>query len=361
MRFFRLNDGGVQCDEDGLFVGSVPMLLRSPRAGSSETWAVRPTDELDRDLGACYGLPIDVASKRDGLAGVARALERGDMAFAKIAAVLLGFPDPPALAKDAPTSGSLELAAHLFWSDLLKGGWDPAKHPRTGEPPNPGQFAPTEGKRELSVESKPKPPIGGEPEPEPSPGAQPTPGPSNPRGPWRNWVKSLRAILKADAVAIAATEQFGQWAAWAASSIKDTVETDIAVLVATSPPNFTQAALRAIEQARASLDPPKTLVELQTPPTQNAHGYELHHIVEQNKDNIVKTPLELLLEKFGRNLIDSPSNLVWVPRLKHELITGYYNSKVDGGLLRRQVVNQGDFASQREAGLQALRRFGVLQ
>jgi hypothetical protein len=28
---------------------------------------------------------------------------------------------------------------------LARGGWDPDKHPRTGTPPNPGWFAPTEG------------------------------------------------------------------------------------------------------------------------------------------------------------------------------------------------------------------------
>ena len=47
-----------------------------------------------------------------------------------------------------------------------------------------------------------------------------------------------------------------------------------------------------VEQARSSLDPPKTLVELQTPPTENVFGYELHHIVEQNPSNIAKSPVE---------------------------------------------------------------------
>jgi len=121
MRFSRLSDGGVDCGEDGLFVGSVAILHRSPRAGGGESWAVRPSDELERDLGACYGLPIDVAAKHGGLAVVARALERREMPLAKIAALLLRFPDPPSLAKEAPERGSLELTARLFESDLLKG------------------------------------------------------------------------------------------------------------------------------------------------------------------------------------------------------------------------------------------------
>ena len=118
------------------------------------------------------------------------------------------------------------------------------------------------------------------------------------------------------------------------------------------------------DQLRASLDPPKTLDELRMPPTHDFLGYEQHHIVEQNPANIAKAPDDLDLEKFGRAVIDDPSNLVWVPRLKHELITALYNSKDEGGLqgrLHRQVVNAMDFDGQYQAGLAALRKFGVLQ
>jgi hypothetical protein len=348
-RFFRLSDGSVQCGEDGLFVGSVPMLIRSPKVDSDECWVVRPVDELDRDIGECYGLPVGVASKRAGLEGVARALDRGEMALAKIAAVLLGFPDPPSLTKGAPTSGSVELATQLFWSGLLKGDWDPDKHPRTGEPPNRGWFAPREDKGELSDESKTKPPSeDGEDEP------------GNWRQKWeaRSFVRSMRIIQRAEVWAILKAAQFLYWT----SVFKERVELAIAVFETMSLAHRMQATQRAIEVARASLDPPKTLVELQTPPTQNILGYEVHHIVEQNPDNLLKSPVEVSVEKFGRDLIDSPNNLIWIPRLKHELITGYYNSKVwVHGSLRRQIVNAGDFATQREAGLAALRRFGVLQ
>jgi hypothetical protein len=331
MRFFRLSDAGVQCGEDGFFVGSAPMLLRSPRASGGEFWAVRPTDELDRDLGACYGFPIDVASKRDGLAGVARALERGETALAKIAAVLLGFPDPPSLAKDTPARGSLELAAQLFWSGLLKGDWDPAKHPRTGAPPNSGWFAPTPG--------------------------EPEPGPPAPGGLSLSFRQAARVLIRQAAKAIAETWSIAAWS----SPILEAIEVTLAIM---NPSETNRGEQQVIDQLRASLDPPKTLGELQTPPTHDLLGYEVHHIVEQNKDNIAKTPCEVDFEKFGRAMIDNPSNLVWVPRLKHESITGYYNSNVEGdpqGRLRRQVVNAMDFESQYEAGLAAMRKFGVLR
>jgi hypothetical protein len=90
---------------------------------------------------------VDVASKRNGLMGIARALDRGDLALAKIAVLLLRFPDPPCLVKGSPKPGSLELAALLFESGLLKGDWDESKHPRTGTPPNPVAPRPSAAER----------------------------------------------------------------------------------------------------------------------------------------------------------------------------------------------------------------------
>ena len=58
------------------------------------------------------------------------------------------------------------------------------------------------------------------------------------------------------------------------------------------PSETNRGEQQVIDRLRASLDPPKTLDELQTPPTQNVLGYEVHHIVEQNPDNIAKTSAE---------------------------------------------------------------------
>ena len=124
IHFFRLSEGGVRCGADGLHVGSTQLLRRAASGG----WEVRPRLEVEAELTALYGLPIDRSGKRGGLATAAGALERDDAALAAIAAVLIGFPDPPGLAKDAPARGSVELAAQLFASGLLK-DWDPAQHP----------------------------------------------------------------------------------------------------------------------------------------------------------------------------------------------------------------------------------------
>ncbi len=337
MRFFRLADGGVQCGDDGLFVGSTPILRRSPRPGGGG-WAARPSDELERDLSACYGLPIDVAAKREGLAGVARALERGDVALAKIAALLLRFPDPPSLAKDAPERGSRELAERLFESGLLK-EWDESKHPRLGGPPNRGRFA-----------VKPEDQI---PADSPAPSQR-----SLVRDAFKAGLRLGRALIKnAAEEALAA----GKLALWIAPKVAVPIPTIVDILDSSE---LNRGEQQVLDQLRSSLDPPKTLEELQQEPTQNVLGYERHHIVEQNPDNIAKSPAVEAIEKFGRAVIDDPSNIVWVPRLTHELITGYYNAMDDDdplGRTHRQVVGALDYADQRAAGLDALRRYGVLQ
>ena len=171
IHFFRLSEDGVRCGTDSLAVGPTPLLRRA----ASGNWEARPRDEVEAELTVLYGLPIDLSGKAGGLATVARALERGDAALAAIAAVLLGLPDPPGLAK---------------------------------------------------------------------------------------------------------------------------------------------------------------------------------------------SPVAATIEKFGRAVLDDPSNIVWVPTLKHEQITGYYNSLASENIpsvRHRDVVNELDFLSQRDTGLDTLRLFGVLQ
>jgi hypothetical protein len=292
---------------------------------------MRPADELDRELGVCYGLPIDIAAKSRAIAGTARALENGEIALAQIAALLVGFPDPPSLAKDGPAPGSLELAVQLFRSGLLKGDWDPAKHPRTGAPPNPGWFAAT----------------GAETEP-----AKPLPGRVAPSL-WR----TVRNFIRQAAAAVAERWSLAAWS----DPIVKAIEVAFEVL---KPTELNRGEQQLTDRLRASLDPPKTLDELRMAPTHDILGYEQHHIVEQNPANIAKAPADFGLDKFGRARIDDPGNIVWVPRLKHELITAFYNSEAADDprrRLRRQVISAMDFDAQYQAGLAALQRYGVLQ
>ncbi len=253
--------------------------FRSCAGRGRDSWDVRPIDDLNRDLSACYGLPVETASKRAGFAVVAKALERGEIALAQIAAVLLQLPDPPPLAKlegrDRPY-----LAVELFRSGLLKGDWDSDKHPRIGTPPNPGWFAPRED------EAEPKPSRIGWPSPH-----------VNVR---------LRALL---VEAIEAFDETGRYFAWGMPAL----DAIAAFLAEFEPTELNGGEDRVIAQWRASLQPPKALDELRAPPTEDPLGYEMHHIVEQNPDNVAKSGKRI--DKFGRAAIDDPNNIVWVPRL----------------------------------------------
>lgn len=394
LRSFRLAVGGVQCDERGLFVGEAPMLDQVAAAGGGEGWAARPMAALNRDLAACYGFPIDASAKQAGLRTVARALERGELALAQIAALLLQFPDPPSLTKDASAQGAVTLALQLLESGLLKADWDPTAHPRTGEPPNPGWFAPKDdsGVQIAENDAEPPPAMTDAPpkpawfKPTQSEGAPPaprekSPSPANPPEPTAGAraepqrqpkekspseiMRALRASLKAEMFPLI---EAGLAVNWLDSKIQDLIDTAVAELncaLLFSPQNMVFLALRARADALANKDAPKTLVELQTPPSENIAGYDRHHLVQQNPSNVAKSPEPVRrMEKFGRNQLDGPSNLVWLPRSKHQLITAYYNS-IDPNdpvrRLRRQVVADMDFESQRDEALATLRRFGVLQ
>ena len=294
-------------------------------------WAVRPLAELNDELTARYRLPVDVAAKAGALALVANALNRGDLAMAAIATVQMQFPDPPDLAKDVETSDELaHRALALYRSGLLKAGpWDPTKHPRRGTKPNPGQFT--------LVPKEPK---------------APSTDSRSMRWPQPHVNQSAREFVKV------ASEFFVENELGLSRGL--VLELLIRAFIETIKPvelNRGEDLLTA--QLKASLQPPKTLEELQQIPSNDIAGYEQHHIVGQNPENLKKTAIE----KFGRQLIDDPSNLVWVPHFPHVEITAEYNSvpNRDGGSTFRERVGKLGFEQQREIGLSFLRKYGVLK
>ena len=139
--------GGVSCNEQGVFIGHIPLLEQA-----RGLWTSRPIAEINDALRVCYRLPVDIASKANALALIARALNRGDFAMAAIAAVQMQFPNPPLLAKGVePADETMRRASELARSGLLK-DWDPAKHPRTGTPPNRAWFAPVSHSEDQDIQ-----------------------------------------------------------------------------------------------------------------------------------------------------------------------------------------------------------------
>jgi hypothetical protein len=147
IREFRLlppgSNRGISCDANGAFVGSIPLLKRA-RVNGREVWEPCDCNQLSKQVGAHYGVPIDMSSKMGGVNAVSRALNEGDIARAQVATVLLAIPEPPPLAKNKPSRSELiKFIRDLHWSDLIK--WDADEHPRwpAGSPDSQGgQFAP---------------------------------------------------------------------------------------------------------------------------------------------------------------------------------------------------------------------------
>jgi len=233
---------------------------------------------------------------------VAHALECGDIAKAQVATLLLQFPDPAALTKEAGSGDDLHrLAGELAATSNPRRAWPSA---------------------EISKEI-------------------------------RRWVAEAAGEL------MASGEERLIFALPVADAIGAFVE-------ALGLGELNTGEQRILDQLYANFDAPKTFQDLRTPQTDNGLGYEQHHIVGQNPDNVAKQELMVppILEKFGRDKIDDPDNIAWIPRLKHEQITAYYNSVDDQdpeGRVRWRVINDMDFAEQQATGLAILREFGVLQ
>jgi len=128
---------GLACTKDGLVLGRTPLIERR-----ENHFVVRERSEIERLLTRAYRAGFSVDRLIPGLATVAAALNANDPCLARIAAVHLRIPDLP----DQAARAGIEAEDILIKS----GDWNPALHPRTGTPPNPGWFAPTDGSSEGS-------------------------------------------------------------------------------------------------------------------------------------------------------------------------------------------------------------------
>lgn len=140
IRQFRLSPPssgrGVSCDKSGAFVDAIPLLEKSDAPGKGR-WRPRDGQELSKQLGQHFAIPIDMSSKSGRLKAIANALNDGDVVRAQIATVLLGIPDPPAQGMNSRTATikfiqDLRRSGLIRWSDddgaLLKAGYN------SGEP-----------------------------------------------------------------------------------------------------------------------------------------------------------------------------------------------------------------------------------
>ena len=100
---------------------------------------MRGRHEIERLLQRIEGMQRRIDGLMAGLSTVASALNANDPCLARIAAVHLRIPDLP----NKAMRGRIEAEDALI--KYGGGDWNPALHPRTGTPPNPGWFAPADG------------------------------------------------------------------------------------------------------------------------------------------------------------------------------------------------------------------------
>ncbi len=143
--FWRLSEAGpnnlgLACTDDGLLLGQTSLIERR-----GDRFVVRDRGEIERLLKRAHHREPPVDRLMGGLATVASALNANDQCLARIAAVHLKIPDlPSAAARDAMAAEDL-LIKYARNEGTGAANWNPALHPRTGAPPNPGWFAPTDG------------------------------------------------------------------------------------------------------------------------------------------------------------------------------------------------------------------------
>jgi hypothetical protein len=122
---------GLACTDEGLLLGRTFLIERR-----GERFVVRARGEIERLLKCAYDGEPPVDRLMSGLARVASALNANDQCLARIAAVHLRMPD---LASAAVRDGlAAEDSPIKYARDGGAANWNPALHPRTGTPPNPG-------------------------------------------------------------------------------------------------------------------------------------------------------------------------------------------------------------------------------
>jgi len=131
---------GLACTGDGLLLGHTSLIEH--RDGR---FVVRTRDEIERLLKCAYDGEPPVDRLMSGLVRVASALNANDQCGARIAAVQMQVPDLASAAVRNALAAEDSLIKYSRDEGVGAANWNPALHPRTDAPPNPGWFATTDG------------------------------------------------------------------------------------------------------------------------------------------------------------------------------------------------------------------------
>ncbi|ODS02534.1 hypothetical protein AUC71_14695 [Methyloceanibacter marginalis] len=108
------------------------------------------------------------------------------------------------------------------------------------------------------------------------------------------------------------------------------------------------------EVLQTHINPTKTLEELHEDVFKTIPGTQVHHIVEQGS---------AYQDGFPRSAIDASDNLVRIPIVRHEEITGWFNTRNPrfGGRKPREYLRGRTWEERRKLGIEALMKFEVLK
>jgi len=333
------HERGPSCDREGPALGPI-RLLRKTEMG----FEARPAEELEPLLTRIFARPIDCSGLLPGLSAVARALNEGDLARAVITTTHLRL----------PTLGEEEARRAGEAATLAKAAADDPEHPGwpKGAPGGKGgQFRPKEESAEAVQRTRRK---------------------KTEEELLRHIQRlTIRAALREILSPARVARLLGEAAANAIPGLN--VAADIAMMadVASMAMEFailkrdTDAALEFVKNGPYELE--ELLVDKQERSFASfdelkkidfakfygsaGDGWEYHHIVEQNKEGTIPA-----------REINSSRNVIRIPRLLHEEITGEYARKEEGAQssLREQF---GDlpFEQQFSEGLKILKKVGVIE
>lgn len=410
--FFRLSEAGADnlglaCTDDGLLLGHTSLIER--RGGR---YVVRERHEIERLLKRAYhGVP-PLDRLMSGLTRVATALNANDQCLARIAAVHLQIPDLGSVAAREALAAEDSLIKYARDQGSGDANWNPALHPRTGSPPNPGWFAPTD--RETSpvrVAADDNTNRGSDARrPEERPGSK-TPKPSSPP-PVQAEREAVRPTLEGEIIPPSSKGEVARaipeiereparianrrgfrltailvlrMAAEAAANIIPILDVLADVMLAHDAIQLylewqklkidRQAAFDFIKKA------PHTLEELQVrsplgyeefsrydqfiksvPEEEDlskrfgpaGDGYQYHHIVTQGGKNGDKIPPAQL---------QNTDNIVRLPTLLHEAVSAEYSKPAPNDKTKTlyEWLQDQPYSVQREEGLRILRKLRILK
>lgn len=398
---------GLAFTDDALLLGNTSLIER--RDGR---FVVRQRHDIDRLLGRGYHGPIPTERLMAGLERVASALNANDQFIARVEAVHLQIPDLGSVAAREAMAAEDSLIKYARDQGAGDTNWNPALHPRTGAPPNPGWFASTDGENStVRVAANDDPNRGSDAgRPEERPGSKAPKSSSTPplqaerempRPPLEGEIIppsskgevgraipeiELEAARVANRKAIRLITVLGlRMTAEAAANIIPILDVLADVLLAHDAVQlYLKWRKLKIERQVASdfsKKAPYTLEELQVRSPLGyeefssydqftkiavdeeelskrfgpaGNGYQYHHVVTQGGENKTKIPQAQL---------QNTDNIVRLPTLIHEAVSARYDEKAkqDRTKTLYQWLQTQPYEVQRAEGIEIMRELGILK